>query len=60
MRLLSKKIERRLKNFMMTYSIERQETPLKRLKEDVNPEEKEIVHVIVMKVNKKGMDLHIR
>lgn len=60
MRLLSKKIERRLKNFMMTYSIERQETPLKRLKEDVSPEEKEIVHVIVMKVNKKGMDLHIR
>ena len=60
MRLLSKKIERRLKNFMMSYSIERQETPLKRLKEDVSPEEKEIVHVIVMKVNKKGMDLHIR
>ena len=60
MRLLSKKIERRLKNFMMTYSIERQETPLKTLKEDVSPEEKEIVHVIVMKVNKKGMDLHIR
>ena len=60
MRLLSKKIERRLKNFMMSYSIERQETPLKRLKEDVSPEEKEIEHVIVMKVNKKGMDLHIR
>ena len=60
MRLLSKKIERKLKNFMMTYSIERQETPLKRLKEDVSPEEKEIVHVIVMKANKKGMDLHIR
>jgi hypothetical protein len=60
MRLLSKKIERKLKNFMMSYSIERQETPLKRLKEDVSPEEKEIVHVIVMKVNKKGMDLHIR
>jgi hypothetical protein len=60
MRLLSKKIERKLKNYMMSYSIERQETPLKRLKEDVSPEEKEIVHVIVMKVNKKGMDLHIR
>ena len=45
---------------MMSYSIERQETPLKRLKEDDSPEEKEIVHVIVMKVNKKGMDLHIR
>lgn len=45
---------------MITYSIERQEIPLKRLKEDVSPEEKEIVHVIVMKVNKKGMGLHIK